>query len=228
MNKIENYVTIITGAGTGVGKATAKLLASKGVTVYLIGRRREKLEEVAKEIGGNGGRAYAYQADITKIEEVNNLKEYILSQESRIDIVINNAGVGGEPITVHDMTVKEWIESIELNLNSVFYITNAFLPKMREQKFGHVISLTSMMVNLNYEGFSAYASAKAGLEVFMKTLEVEEKKHGIHVSIIDPGNVRSEQNPNGKEDPINIARLIENCVLFPDEKKNGKIIKAYN
>ncbi|GAK08017.1 SDR family oxidoreductase [Geomicrobium sp. JCM 19038] len=223
---LTGLVAVITGAGTGVGKATSELLASQGATVYLVGRRKYKLEEVTKNINETGGKAYAFQADITNIDEINQLKRFILVKENRVDILINNAGIGGKPTSVYEHSVDDWRYSIELNLNSAFYMTNAFLPILRKQKSGYVISLTSMMVNLNYEGFSAYSAAKSGLEILMKTLQEEERQNGIYVSIVDPGNVKSEQNQDGKERPERIAELIYDCIQFPDEK-NANIIRLY-
>lgn len=227
MRVLENHVALVTGAGTGIGRATALKLAEEGSLVVLVGRRLEKLEEVAAHIRQSGGEALAISADVTRLEDVERLRDQVLGQTGKVDIVINNAGAAGVPVTVHDMTANVWDNMIKLNLSSAFYVTNAFLPVMREQHKGHVVSVTSMMVGLYYEGFSGYAAAKSGLEVLMKTLAAEEVKHGIQVSVIDPGNVRTEQNPMGQLEPEAIADLILRCVGASEQQANGDIVKAY-
>ncbi|NRG31503.1 SDR family NAD(P)-dependent oxidoreductase [Niallia circulans] len=227
MGVLSKHVSLVTGAGTGIGRATAIKLAAEGSFVVLVGRRLDKLEEVATQIHKSGGEALAISADVTNLEDVQNLRDQVLNLSGKIDIVVNNAGAAGAPMLVHDMTASEWDEMIKLNLYSAFYVTNAFLPKMREQQQGYVVSITSMMVNLYYEGFSGYSAAKSGLEVLMKTLAVEEAKHDIQVSVIDPGNVRSEQNPKGQQDPEIIADLVFKCVIEPDKQASGDIVKAY-
>ncbi|MFC5471199.1 SDR family NAD(P)-dependent oxidoreductase [Cohnella suwonensis] len=226
MSLLKNRVAIVTGAGTGLGRATAIQLATAGAEVVLVGRRREKLDEVARIIEQSNGRSIVIPTDVTNPDEVGRLREQVLAHSGRVDVLINNAGGTGAYSLIHDMTYPIWDSILRLNLYSAFVVTNAILPIMREQQFGRIVSITSGLANFAYERFGAYSAAKAGLEALMRTVAVEEAKNGILVNLFDPGNLKTEQNPHGTGDPATVVDKIVTLATLPADGFNGQVVKA--
>ncbi|GIN73875.1 beta-ketoacyl-ACP reductase [Bacillus sp. J14TS2] len=226
MGLLTNQVVLVTGAGTGLGRATAIQMAAEGAEVVLTGRRKGKLQDVAEVIGQAGGRSLVFPVDVTNPEEVNTLRDQLIDQVDRVDVLINNVGGTGGFSTVHDMIVSLWDHTIRLNLSSSFIVTNAFLPIMRKQQYGRIVTITSAMAHYEYEGLGAYSAAKAGLEGLMRTVALEEKEHGILVNMFDPGNLKTEQNPYGEGDPATVVDGIVKLAALPADGVNGQVIKA--
>ncbi|MCY9589865.1 SDR family oxidoreductase [Paenibacillus chitinolyticus] len=226
MGLLKNRVVLVTGAGTGLGRETAIQLAAEGAEIVLTGRRMEKLQEVAEVIEQAGGRSLVFSVDVTNAEEVNRMRDQLIAQLGRVDVLINNVGGTGDYSTVHDMTISLWDHTIRLNLYSSFIVTNAFLPVMRKQQYGRIVSITSAMANYVYEGLGAYSVAKAGLEGLMRTVALEEEKHGILVNMFDPGNLKTEQNPHGEGDPATVVDGIVKLATLPEDGINGQVFRA--
>lgn len=226
MGLLTNRVVLVTGSGTGLGRETAIQLAGEGAEVVLTGRRKEKLQEVAKVIEQAGGRSIVFPVDVTNSEEVNRMRDQLIAQMGRVDVLINNVGGTGDFSTVHDKTVSLWDHTIRLNLYSSFIVTNAFLPIMRKQQYGRIVSITSAMANYVHEGLGAYSAAKAGLEGLMRTVALEEEKNGILVNMFDPGNLKTEQNPYGEGDPATVVDGIVKLATLPEDGINGQVIRA--
>ncbi|WP_103110126.1 SDR family NAD(P)-dependent oxidoreductase [Brevibacillus reuszeri] len=226
MGLLTSRVALVTGAGTGLGRATAIRLADEGAKVVLVGRRTEKLQEVAQTIKEAGGRAVVIPADVTDAEVVDKLRDQVITQIGQLDVLINNAGGTGEYRSIHDMTPDVWDHTIRLNLYSAYLMTHAFLPTMRKQKYGRIISITSAMANFVYEGLGAYSAAKAGLEGLMKTVALEEGTNGLLVNLFDPGNLLTEQNPYGVGDPATVVDKIVGLATLPENGMNGQVLRA--
>ncbi|HFE9867912.1 TPA: SDR family oxidoreductase, partial [Acinetobacter baumannii] len=143
MNNIENKVVVITGASSGLGEATARLLAKKGAKVALGARRTEKLEAIVHDIRAEGGQAEFIGMDITKPQEVQALIEKALSAFGQIDVLVNNAGLMSiAPLS--ELKVDEWDRMIDINIKGVLYGIAATLPVFQKQNFGHFINLASV------------------------------------------------------------------------------------
>jgi 3-oxoacyl-[acyl-carrier protein] reductase len=226
MGSLAEQVAVVTGAGTGLGKAAAIKLAEQGATVILVGRRPDKLQEVAAIIEQSNGKAIVIPADVTSQAEVQHLRDQVAAQAGKIDILINNAGGTGAPATIHDSTLTVWDQTLQLNLYSPYIVTHAFLPMMREQQYGRIISVTSIMAKLVYPGLGAYSAAKAGLEALMRTVAIEEAQYGIIVNMFDPGNLRTEQNPGGVKDPAEVVDAIIDLASVPADSAGGEVIRA--
>lgn len=201
MEKTNEKTALVTGAGSGLGRAIAITLAKKGFKVFLTGRREEKLREVETEIGKE--QAFVIPADVTNEKSVQELREKLIAHtEGTLDLLVNN--VGGVPAmgAIADLSLEDWILMMNTNLTSQFLVTKAFLPELRKNNNGQIISVTSGMAHFFMNGFGPYSASKAGVEAFIKTVAEEEKKHGIDVKLFDPENVVSEGNPDGEKDPM--------------------------
>lgn len=211
MKNTEDRIALVTGAGTGLGRAIAITLAKEGFKVVLTGRRENKLREVEQEI--EKGRAIVCPADVTKEHSILELQKKLLEQTGgQLDVLVNN--VGGVPAmgSTEEISLDQWKLVMDTNLTSQFLVTKAFLPNLRKSKNGKVIAVTSGMAHFYMKGFGAYSASKAGLEALMKTIAEEEKEHGIEVHLFDPQNVVSEGNPQGEKDPMEVMGELINLV----------------
>ena len=174
MKNQEKKIALITGAGTGVGRGIAKTLAKEGYRVVLTGRRKEKLDEVAKEI--NNSDVILIAADVSEQKTIQELRDRLLEQTNgKLDVLVNN--VGGVPAMgkISDMSLEDWKKTMDLNLTTQVMVTQAFLPVLRKSENAKIISVTSGMAHFYMEGFGAYSASKAAVEALMKTITEEEK-----------------------------------------------------
>lgn len=224
MGKLTNRVALVTGAGTGLGRAIAIAFANEGATVVLNGRREEKLREVEREIGE--GKAIVIPADLTDETAVNALRDELLrSTDGKLDILVNNAGGVSAMNSISELSLEQWKQMMDLNLTSQFLATKAFLPALRKSGNGKILSVTSGMANFYMNGFGAYSSSKAAVEALMKTVAAEEKDNGVQVNLFDPINVISEGNPNGEKDPAEIVATLIELAAASSMEKSGEVVK---
>lgn len=223
MSKLSNRIALVTGAGTGVGRAIALTFAKEGATIVLNGRREEKLREVAKEIGED--KAIVIPADLTSESEVKELYEKLKqATNGKLDILVSNAGGVSAVAPVTEMTLEQWQGMFDLNATTQFLTAKQFLPMLRESDNGKLISVTSGMVNLFYNSMGAYSASKAAAEKLMKTVAVEEEKNNVQVNMFDPLNAKSEGNPDGAYEPMDLVGELVDLAAATSVVKNGEII----
>jgi len=174
---------VITGAGSGLGRALARRLGADGNTIILLGRTRTKLEVVASEIGGT---AHAVVCDVASAESVRAAFAEIAGRHAKIDVLINNAGVY-RPFFVRDATDAQIASAVMTNLAGPIYCSRAAIPMM--QRGGHIINISSESVGLPHAMFSLYQSSKAGLERFTEALRAELMPDGIRVTLARAGQM---------------------------------------
>jgi NAD(P)-dependent dehydrogenase (short-subunit alcohol dehydrogenase family) len=191
-------VAVITGAGTGIGRATAILLAKRGADVVICGRRAEKLEEAVTAIRQTGRRALAVPTDVRKPEQCKALMDAVVAELGRIDILINNAGGAHGHKALAKMETSAWDRDVSLNLNSAMYCSQAALPHLRATK-GAVVNISSMAGVNGTGGVGAYSAAKAGLQMFTRVAASEWGAYGIRVNCIACGMIATEASRNGWE-----------------------------
>jgi short-subunit dehydrogenase len=180
----------ITGASSGIGKATALAFARAGIDVALVSRSREKLQAVVKEAQALGVQAKAYVVDLAKVENVRTEMEAIAADFAPIDILVNNAGMGYTG-TLDETPLGDWQKVLDLNLTSVFQAIVGILPSMRDRGKGTIVNVASIAGKTPFPGWGAYSVSKAGLIALSKTLAAEERPNGIRVVTFSPGAVNT-------------------------------------
>jgi len=204
---LDGRVAVITGASKGLGKQMAIALAEAGAAVALVSRNRELLEEARAEIEDQGGKAYAFVADVRDETEVRKMAERIRAEVGVPEILINNAGINlRKPL--HEFTLEEWHRVLQTNLDSAFLCSRAFVPNMIERKFGRIINMASTMAHVALPERTAYCASKFGVLGMTKALALELAPHGITVNAISPGPFATEMNKILIEDPVRNAQFV--------------------
>jgi 3-oxoacyl-[acyl-carrier protein] reductase len=182
-------VALITGASSGIGAATAAVLADLGAKVAVAYHRNQKgAEQVRDRIVASGGKALALRADVRRTEEISALIKSAATQLGPIDILVNNAGSLVKRLRILEMTEETWDEVMNLNLKSAMLCSQAVVPSMLERKSGAIINVVSIAGrNGGGPGAGAYAAAKGGLLAFSKALAKELAPYGVRVNSISPG-----------------------------------------
>ncbi len=189
---IQHKVALITGASSGIGKATALKLAEAGVKVGLAARRSQQLEELAAQIRHAGGKALVLTMDVTDPDSVQTGVELLARTYGSIDIAFNNAGL--MPISdVEQLKTQEWQQMLDVNVQGLLNTTAAVLPYMQRQGSGHIVNTSSIAGRKVFPGLSVYCATKHAVTAFSEGLRLEvAPKHNIRVTCIQPGAVESE------------------------------------
>lgn len=220
MKRFENAIALITGAGSGIGEATAKRLAAEGAKVILVGRTLSKLERVAEEINQDSEQtAFAFSCDVTKEEDVEKLKAYVKEQFNDVTILINNAGASAYS-SILEMPYEQWQSIIAVNLNSVFLVSKAIGPIMvdaakneetkRDRAIVNVASLSGHKPGL---AFPHYSSAKAAVMNLTKSLANELAKQNIRVNSVSPGFAETELTAQGLQNESFVKSIQRHTAL---------------
>ena len=188
---IEGKVVVITGASSGLGEATARLLSAQGASVVLGARRVERLRSLADELTGRGGKAMAVATDVTDRDQVKGLVDAAVQAYGRIDVMINNAGLMPQA-PLERLKVDEWDRMIDVNIKGVLYGIAAALPHMQRQKSGHIINVSSVAGHKVGPGFTVYAATKHAVRALSEGLRQEVKPYNIRTTVISPGAVATE------------------------------------
>jgi len=191
--KLENKVAIITGGGTGIGRAIAYAFSAEGAAVVLAARSLPRLEAVAEDIRSKGGRATAIQTDISVEEQVKSLVARALSEYGQTDIMVNNAGVTGPTVEVANIKLEDWNEVLNINLTGAMICSREVLKSMIDRKSGNIVNISSIAGQRGYAMRSPYSASKWGLIGFTQTLALEVGKYNIRVNCITPGYVPGER-----------------------------------
>lgn len=191
MSGIKDMVVIITGASSGIGRATAVKLANEGAKIVLAARREERLQQLVGEIQSLGGTAVYKVTDVTSLEQVQDLADFTLGQYGQIDVLFNNAGI--MPLSyMKNNRVEEWHQMIDVNIKGVLNGVSAILPHMLERNSGHIITTSSVAGHGIFPSGTVYCATKFAARVIMEGLNKELTKSNIRTTTISPGVVDTE------------------------------------
>lgn len=190
-DKISDKVVVITGASSGLGEATARLLAQQGRTLVLAARREDRIAKLASELTESGTKVLAVKTDVSNADDVKRLVDQAVEKFGRIDVMLNNAGL--MPLSPLDrLKIDEWDRMIDVNIKGVLYGIAAALPHMQKQKSGHIINVSSVAGHKTNPNSTVYSATKFAVRAISEGLRQEVKPFNIRTTIISPGAVQSE------------------------------------
>ncbi len=205
--QLEGRVALVTGAGSGLGKAAALLLAQEGAKCGVLGRSADELERVAAEIERKQGEALVLTADISKPDEMQRAVQEIADRWGRLDIVFANAGINGVWAPIEELSPEEWNQTISINLTGTFYTIKYAVPHLKKQG-GSVIITSSVNGTRMFSntGATAYSATKAAQVAIGKMLALELADEHVRVNVICPGAIESEIDENTERRDLEGAR----------------------
>lgn len=196
--RLKDRVVIITGGGTGIGKAIATVFASEGATVVLGSRTISTLEQAVKEIESSGGQAKAIQTDISDEEQVKRMVDLTIEEFGKIDVLVNNsAAMSHGDMDVVDMVMKNWNETLSVNLTGTMLCSREVLKNMIARKSGNIVNVSSIAGTVGNPKRSAYSASKWGIIGLTETLAIEVGQYNIRVNSISPAATSNDRFENG-------------------------------
>lgn len=197
----------ITGAGRGIGRAVALRLAKEGATVALTARSEDELTAVGRAVTAEGGRAIVAPADVTKPEDVQRAFDRIMAASDRLEILINNAGIGVFA-PVAKLSLADFDRMWSVNVRGVFLCTRLAVPVMERQQSGAIVNISSLAGKNAFVNGAGYAATKWGLNGFTNCLRLEVRSSNVRVITVGPGSVATEFSSTPK-DPAKLARILQ-------------------
>jgi 3-oxoacyl-[acyl-carrier protein] reductase len=198
---LAGQVAVITGSGRGIGAAIAAKLAGMGALAVICGRRRSLLESTAAAITSAGGEAKVIECNVAELRSVEAVAAQVERDCGRVNILVNNAGIGGFGGPLHQMPPEAWEQVLNTNLRGVFYCIRAFAPMMIRAGSGHIVNISSLAGKNPLPNGAAYAASKWGLNGLSYSVAEELRGHNIRVSVLCPGSVNTELSPHTGKDP---------------------------
>lgn len=234
---LKGKVIIITGASSGIGKATAELLAKAGAKLVLIARRKDRLDEIKDSLPE--GCISTYQADVTNFEELQAAVDFTVDKFGRVDVMYNNAGIMPVNPLIKGQR-QEWQKILDVNVMGVLNGIAAVLPTMVKQGRGHIIATDSVAGHVVVPNLAVYNGSKFAVRAIMEGLRQEQRENGIKTSIVSPGAVHTElfksiNDPQNRKaeieteekiglDPQQIAKAVAYAIDTPDDTDVNEII----
>jgi len=192
--QLEGKIAVVTGGGRGIGKSIAKVFAGEGADVVIAARTEAALKETAAEIEAMGRKCLAIVTDQAVPEQIRNMVDRTLEKFGRVDVLVNNAGIGGPSISVADMDLEAWNQTLTINLTGAMLCAKYILKDgMIPHKSGNIINMSSVSGRFGHANRSPYAASKWGLIGLTQTLALEVGQYGIRVNCIAPGPVEGER-----------------------------------
>lgn len=205
MNRFTDKVVVVTGAGSGMGAATARRFASEGAIVVLVGRTKEKLEKVAQSLSTT--QYYIHIADVAKAQDIERMAAVIVDKFGRVDVLVNGAGVVTQG-KVADASLEDWHKMIEIDLSGVFYCTRFFMPALIKSK-GNIVNISSVSGLGGDWGMSFYNAAKGGVSNFTRSIAMDHGKDGVRVNAVCPSLTFTEMAKNIKNNQPLLDKFAE-------------------
>lgn len=184
-------IALITGATSGIGEATARLLAVNDFNLILCGRRKERLDKLQKELSASTD-IKTLSFDVRNRQEVEDAIGSLSKEWSQVDVLINNAGNAHGLAPIHQGSIDDWDAMIDINVKGLLYVSRAILPGMAERNAGHIINLGSIAGKETYPNGNVYCGSKYAVDAITKGMRLDLNAHGIKVTAIHPGLVETE------------------------------------
>jgi len=211
MKRLEGKVALITGGNSGIGEAVAKLFAQEGAAVVITGRRKEALERVVGEI--DRGRALAVAGSVTDETHVRSAVDQAVRTFGKLNILVNNAGIGAFGKTLHETDDATWDEVLAVNLTGVFRMTRAAVPAMMKVGGGSIVNISSIASLVGIPLLPAYAATKGALDALTRCLAIDYAKQGIRCNAVNPGLVDTPMAAGLISDPSTLAQVLSDYPL---------------
>ena len=196
----EPPVAIVTGASRGIGFAIAAELARRGYRLAMLARDQKALLGAARRLGASAPEVKTFACDVREAAQVKSAFEKVLAWAGRVDVLVNNAGIGGFG-AIHELTDEVWDDTLDTNLRGVFLCSRAVAPGMIRQRSGYIINISSLAGKNFFAGAAAYCASKWGLMGLTKCMAEDLRGYGIRVTAICPGSVHTEFSPHAGKDP---------------------------
>jgi 3-oxoacyl-[acyl-carrier protein] reductase len=224
-------LAVVTGAGSGIGRAIALALAGRGLDVALVGRTEETLRATAAEVTRLGVRSLVALADVRNDAQVRRAEEAVLHTFGAPRVVVANAGIAGRRARLEETTEEEWNAVLATNLTGVFFVARAFLPSMRAAGEGRIVTLASISSTLGTAGLAAYCASKWGAVGLTKSLAEELRGSGLQALAVLPGSVDTPMVKVGgfppQMTPEDVARVVVFAALDAPAAMNGSAIECF-
>lgn len=229
MDRLKNKVALVTGAGSGIGKAIALAFAHEGANISAVGRTLSKIKDVTRQIEKNGKKAMAVTGDVSKLKDIDNIVSETVDRYGRIDILVNNAGISID-LDVLDIREEHWDKLMGVDLKGVFFMSQRVLPVMLEQGKGKIINIASPLA-VEGAGFCLlYCTAKAGVMNMTRALAVEYASRNINVNALAPGLTATPFTKNLTGDPemlkMALSRIPMGRIARPEDMTGAAIYLA--
>jgi len=188
---LRKRVAYVTGGGSGIGAATSLMLASQGVKVAVVDVKLEQAQAIAERISSQGGEAIAIKADVSEPDEIQSSILETVEKYQRLDIAVNNAGIGGDQAETSEIPVDSWRRVTSINLDGVFYCMKYEIPQMLKNGGGSIINISSILGQVGFARASAYVAAKHGVVGLTQAAAIEYGPKKIRVNAVGPGFIRT-------------------------------------
>lgn len=187
MKRLEGKVAVVTGGNAGIGEAIAKRFADEGASVVITGRRQQELDHVVNVIRLHKGTVLGVAGSVTDDTHVRDVIRRTLDSFGKIDVLVNNAGIGAFGKRLHETDDATWASVLDVNVTGVFRMTRAVIPQMLKQGRGTIINVSSIASLVGLSGLAAYTASKGALDAFTRAVAVEYAQDGIRCNVVNPG-----------------------------------------
>jgi NAD(P)-dependent dehydrogenase (short-subunit alcohol dehydrogenase family) len=219
--RLKDKVAIVTGGGRGIGKAISMAFASEGATVVIAARTSSTLDDTVGQIKSSGGRAKPIQTDVSNEQQVQQLVAETIKDYGKVDILVNNSGIGGPTVNVVDLRLQDWNEVLAINLTGSMLCAREVLKHMIPRREGNIVNIASDAGRFGYPMRSPYCVSKWGIIGLTETLAIEVGQYDIRVNCISPAAVKGERL-------INVVKGRSKATGVPFEELMSKITEDYS